>query len=79
MPVEYGSMMRHLVDTECRQLHELQNTHIQYTAREVAKRTGEAGRKNIGGSKVSPVFDTKPHAYAHNKPSAVEKREGLWL
>ena len=47
--LEYGSMMRRIVDTECRQVYELQHTHKQRTARKAEKRTGEAGRDRDGG------------------------------
>ena len=44
--------MRRLIDTECRQVCELQHKHKQCTESKVAKRTGEAGRereKGFGG------------------------------
>ena len=46
----YGKMMRRLIDTECRQVYELQHKHKQFTESKVAKQTGEAGRERGGGA-----------------------------
>ena len=69
-------MMRRLIDTECRQVCELQHKHKQCTESKVSKRTGEAGREREKGFGVSPDCDTTQHAHANNKPSAVEKGWG---
>ena len=50
----YGKMMRRLIDTECRQVCELQHTHKQCTESKVAKRTGEAGRERDEGVRGFP-------------------------
>ena len=47
--LEYGKRMRRIIDTECRQVCELQHTHKQCTESKVAKRTGEAGRERERG------------------------------
>jgi len=63
--LEYGSIMRRLIDTECRQIFELQHTHRQCTARKLTKRTGEAGRERERGIGFLPrlrYHTAHPHA-----------------
>ena len=52
--LEYGNMMRCLIDTECRKVCEIQHTHKQCTARKVAKRNVDSGCEREEGEGAPP-------------------------
>jgi len=70
--LKYGSMMRCLIDTECRQVNELEHTHKLCTARKVSKHTGNAGREVVVGLRFPLDYDTTQHAHAQQ----LAKRRG---
>ena len=65
-------MMRRLIDTECRQVYELQHKHNSAQRDKLLSEPARPGAKEKRGSGVSPDCDMTQHTHANNKPSAVE-------